>query len=78
MANARFNSTKGNQRNSDQAYEGEQGMSGMGEMAKTGEAVSRDNTKGFGDRQDVNPMAGTGAKMPQQATYKVPTDNWRS
>ena len=77
MANKNYSSTKASQKNSDQAYEGEQGMSGMGQMAKTGEAVSRDNVANFQKGDQTNPMQGHGARQPQQAEYTVPKDNWR-
>jgi hypothetical protein len=64
-------------RKADEKYEGEQGMSGMGQMAKTGEAKSRDNTGSFQPREKVNNMQGTGARTPDQAEYVTPKDNWR-
>ena len=69
MASARYNNVKGNQRNSDQTYEGEQGMAGMGENANTGKAVNRDNVKTFQKGDQTNPMVGDGSRQPQQAEY---------
>lgn len=66
MANARYSNTKGNQRNSDESYEGESGPSS-----------ERDSVKGFGSKEEVNPMKGTGARMPQQAEYTVTKRQWR-
>lgn len=77
MANARYSSTKGNQRNSDACYEGEQGLAGMGQMSDLGSAKSRDTVGSFGSKEMVNEMKGSGAPTSKQAKYSVPTDNWR-
>lgn len=66
MANKNYSSMKASQKNSDQSYEGESGPSSQ-----------RDTVKSFGMREDVNEMKGTGAPTSKQATYKLPTDQWR-
>ena len=66
MSNARYSQTKGNQRNSDESYEGEKGPSS-----------ERDTVKGFGSKEEVNKMKGTGARTPDQAEYSVPKNQWR-
>lgn len=67
MSNARYNSMKGSQKNSDSCYEGEDGPSS-----------ERDSVKAFGTRDQVNKMSGTGARTPDQAEYTLPKDQWRS
>lgn len=67
MANKNYSSTKGDMVSKDMCYEGEKGPS-----------AERDTTGAFGTRPEVNKMSGTGAATPDQATYSVPRDNWRS
>ena len=70
MPNARYNGSKGSQRNSDERYEGEQGNAGGGEHQSTS-GEKRDHVANFQKGDQTNPMQGHGAKQPQQAEYKV-------
>lgn len=67
MPNKNYSSTKGAQAAGNGSYECEHGPS-----------MERDTTGAFGSRPEVNKMSGTGAATPDQATYSVPRDNWRS